>query len=653
MSDYRGLEFSLLQAFRSLQLPELITYTQADGKKVECLFTSPSLPDEKKHYLEKVFSIVPIRSPELFALKSKVQMLATERFFIEKLRSISFLEASFGAMEGMKAGGFSFLYIDRQRSVHLPELPDSTPWPIIVTICKSQRLFASSFEFTPHKDEFRFLVTKLFRLYDQFPRYKESLNVVLANVEYAQWRREFGERKEEMKEALRLMRQHVGSHPDFSFSNGVRLALTAEDDYEKNRTVFAKKRIRVFEEQANNREAMVELATEDDGFQIRFSRFLKKSIDLYNAELPKRASLYTDAYRDLMQKVQEKAKGCNAITKIFSQGERPAWPSLLIPPEQFVIPIPPIDMTSLVAEMRAKRDERSKKDSQPEGNLQREWLQTVQLTPKHIDTKGHSSEVVAKVFAKSRKNPEIKTVPAVLSLGQDPSSSSLSKISISSCRQQEMKESITKVVSLPPPIQRSSPPQVQTNGFEFKVGDGPDPRYVYDFHVLRWYDPSQDPFTKDPDYAEKSYSPSAQEAIRLQHTFGRALHPVIMCYGVPFEKKDFRGNLLRTTYTLLGEIEFPDGGFRKGIFTLAVGADGKIFHAYFTKLTVFEIITRLAKESCYKSDASKVYESVLLKESEDGYLRDDGSRVTFVSSDIIEVIDTKGVIFRVLPFPEV
>jgi hypothetical protein len=109
------------------------------------------------------------------------------------------------------------------------------------------------------------------------------------------------------------------------------------------------------------------------------------------------------------------------------------------------------------------------------------------------------------------------------------------------------------------------------------VGDGPVLEYEYDPRVTRWSLVSgepMEPFLTDPRYIGCPHD-KRQEKIRL-HDVPYVAHKVLLLLGERFGLQEERG-YERISYALIADASFDDGGFHRGVLTLA-RSKKKIFH---------------------------------------------------------------------------
>jgi hypothetical protein len=672
-----SLQFSTLFSFESTgQGRERVTFRQADGAVSTLQRSQAELSEEHIKYINKVFTLAPAPSGALFPLKSKIQTLAAERYFINSLQLAASLQASFATMDRLKACGVIFYLQRTKRAVQLLPSCEDIPWPIIQILCKLQRLGVVHSEFSAIEQEYRSLLTQLVELRDQIPEHQENIDLLLSFMEYLQQRKKFSEQRQQLHTTIRKMKEYVDSHSSVArFSNGTRLALVAFDGFEREHEVFSAKALA----STQDLETMTQLATEDDGIQRRCCDRWQASIELYNRDHQARSVEYAELYKQY-KSVTERAKTTKGhVFRFFAREEHPVWPELLIPPETFQEPIRLPETQTIIEQIRAiqKQSKRAATSSPiPPGSNQEALVEQKGPSmveevaaaappvsrPRETDTQEVSAEKQHEKTESDEKGEERLPTDADQQSKPTRAGASLEPSPPPKCATQSAPQAMQPSAQQPSGKKEKRHTSKQrhvsvqaitkiahaiTQARLPAIGDGPDPSYVYDHHVWRWYDPTFDAFTQDSEYRGE-YSPAAREAIKRQHTFGLALHPVLFAYGTPYEKQDARGHWLRTTYTLPGEIRFADGG-KKGMFELALGADGKIFHAYFTHLSVASIIDRYAREGCFKSDAPTLPPSQVPIDQQSKHLEDDGSRITAVSPSYIDVTDRKGVLFRAYP----
>lgn len=197
-------------------------------------------------------------------------------------------------------------------------------------------------------------------------------------------------------------------------------------------------------------------------------------------------------------------------------------------------------------------------------------------------------------------------------------------------------------------------PQMALEPFGVHVDDRADLEFQYADRVVRWAQRDRDVFAEDPQYSYPPYSEGAKKAIRFHHSFGRALLPVIIKLGKLYEKSCY-GSVSAVSFTLPGDIEFPDRSFEKVVFTVTKDArTGVIFHMHATKKTILEIVMEYARLGYFAAHEEEEVQapSCSSSGSRAQTLPDDGSRVTEVANDSVLVTQEDGIKLTVYPFPD-
>jgi hypothetical protein len=422
----------------------------------------------------------------------------------------------------------------------------------------------------------------------------------------------------------------------------------------------------------------------------QFSKVLDRSFIGYAGDFPERSRQYAEAYPRFIDVASKKGtgKGAFSLSGVLTAQERRVWSGLIVSPDKFAVLSLMQKVTGVVEAIQAEQQSREiSARSRAESYLPKELLagpkgavvQKTESKMERLAAKRGCADLGKKLPAAPL---EVEAESSTLKLSEEIAGSitppkalevlekeaphlEVAKQSDDSSRDSSSLKDTSplKISDIPTPTGSASgsviDPVQHGSCVRFpRVGDAHTLAYRYDIHVARWWllgDARYNPFLSDPSYAQSS-SDGMQAGILLHHAFALALHDVLIQCGCPFEKRDGGGKLLRTTFALIGEIEFPDGRVQKGVFTLGMDPGKTIFHAHFTRKPVSEIIETMERENCCRTDAEP---EVLLGESFESQRRsavyqlgDDGSRVIFASEESVEVRDAKGLIFRVLPFPE-
>lgn len=188
-------------------------------------------------------------------------------------------------------------------------------------------------------------------------------------------------------------------------------------------------------------------------------------------------------------------------------------------------------------------------------------------------------------------------------------------------------------------------------------GDGPDPYFPYARRINDWYSRTNENILRDNRYAWLSDPKYAKEreyliqVIRITHTFGKALDPILVKLGTVFSGTSSSTRRYEENYCLPGELFLPqETSSRTGIYTLTKGDNGLFFHKYFSEKTEDELIQDYERKNIFKANT---YQNGVPQPNQNERAlsqQDDGSRVDHVCSRCITVKYAGGIYLRVFPF---
>jgi hypothetical protein len=589
---------------------------------------------------------------EQVSLKTILKLLAGEKFFMEMVASSEcYLASSLQMIERMKAEGYLFLREETGiRSMLLPSFQEMLPWPLLRIVCDIQQSAFDVLSASEREQKFRVIISKISRTLEAFPDHRTFLENRLTHLEYMRLRAQFFKRQYTFEMLFSEMQSCVKKNPTFPFSEATSSALTAWQEFLVHRDLFnTNERFEFTMLQLcckasieDEKKLAKELATMEDDIWLRLCKKLEASFEKYRHEFPKQSTLYATNYFHLLSSAEKKhhCKG-SFLASVLSMSERHVWASLLVPPEKFANLSLPTRVASLFEVMRVEMQQYAESPA--------DSIAPPRISQKRPKKKPSHKKISKPIIRMPEEKVAALTEEAPAPMPPPATQSALATLTISISSQPLKALTVTRKVSH---IKALSPPRCRFARLP-EINDGPNPNQVYDIHVARWFimDEETNPFLCDPAY-EKCKTAAQQAGALFQHTFALAMHRVLIRSGCAFEMKDHTGKVLRTTFTAIGVIEFPDRPTENGIFTVARDGEGTIFHAHFNRLQPCEILCRMANEGWQRTDKKP---KALTDPARTFFSRtvyniaDDGSRVTEVTDDHISVRDVWGRIFRAFP----
>lgn len=519
-----------------------------------------------------------------------------------------------------------------------------SPWPILILFNRFQKVMKVGVK---EIDSYRNCFIKIKKAQKIYPQYKDVLDELFFEAEYAEYQQEFlkicpetlstleisgqlyqksffGPKAQtfidsllEIKDAFRQLSEKLPASYPTNLSPENTEFLAAERIEQENALLYTK--IRDFMEQSvEEYKETLEASTE---------KYREALFEAKNLQLELRFTPYIPAPLFL--------KG-----KFFYEHISAELPSI----EEFR-QFSPIEFTSLAR--GCTQENESKRDLQRD--LTRD--ERLEFLPKNL----FSPPPPSKQKHRKRSKPH-SSKPQAMAKESDPISpltESMERLSIESkeiaspLSSKPKKEAKTENAPSPQPTcteekapqKPSSPSRLEesTELYGFHIGEKANPNLQFAYRVRRWSDPTHDTFS-DEDYKNRTFPPYIQESIRLQHTPPLALITVLLSRGERYLHKDKN----KESFYLPAEATWNDGSgrYEKGVITLGRNQRTKeIFHYHFTQQAPSTLRENYASAQFYPySEEEESAEINLEKADPRKRLPDDGSRITQISDAGIGII---------------
>ena len=586
-------------------------------------------------------------------LMATLKVLSVEHYLFRALEEVIWLKKiEIESRRQLCAAGYHYpSFPGVPCSFRFPPYLKTLSWPILFLRCKLANISGNTTHFEANAERFKDLIARILRAEERFPDFRGPLQDFFIEAKNFECTARLCTKWESVIATLDEL-VHEKNLGSTTIEWPAALAFFLEWYVVwKQRLVVLRTATTARTIQSLSDEERMALSEQWDELFIDFEKLYTDALAVYRAA-PNRETtraVYSNAYTKMDQHLKGlyggrrnrriARRGCGIREfcviathyPLFSAAQL-SFPELATLCPEAIPRVIPEDERLIVLQMRVDFHERSKRESTPQGDFRREFLPEY-LLKQSVSTGPRTSQKSKKKSHKKLVFDHAAVTPPVVLLSELKAAPSLacaaSAITCSSAA--TLQKKLKEVISIPRPLAEEvalvEDPEVVAR-FPIQIGEGPG-NFRYNWSVLKWT--FDNPFVTDASYRDCNFSPEVRAAILLEHNFAHVIHKLCIFFGARYEKKSDEGVVESVTYVLPGEGYWDEAKYEKMIFEICINpTTKKIFHAYATNRTPFQLVQRYARNRCFREDAA---EDIPEAEGEDAQrltdlLPDDGSRVT-------------------------